>query len=224
MSRLLLADDQSMMRQTLARALADRGFAIVAECEDGENAVSEAKLHHPDLVLMEAHLPHTSGVDACRRIINNVPSTRVMILTAERATSVLAGAFRAGATGYLLKSASFDDLLVAVQRVLRGETVVSRELKPALLAEARGLVDSTASANGHGPVSGAPQPKPISKRENEVLQLIADGCSTTEVAEQLFISQKTVKNHLASIYQKLDARDRTQAVLRAVRLGIVDLG
>ena len=233
MTRVLLADDQTMVRQALAHALAERGIEVVAQLADGEDCVRAVADLQPEIAIIEARLPILSGIDTCRRITHNEPSTRVLILTNERETSVLTGAFRAGATGYLLKSASVDDLLASLQRVRRGETVVSKELKPALLAEARGLMHTNGSLgaddhgiNGHGGSSSvvtATTTRSISKRETEVLQLIADGCSTPEVAEQLFISQKTVKNHLASIYSKLDARDRTQAVLKAVRMGIIDL-
>jgi two-component system, NarL family, response regulator DegU len=234
MTRVLLADDQTMVRQALASALGERGVDVVAQLADGEACVRAVADLQPEIAIIEARLPILSGVDTCRRITHNEPGTKVLILTNERETSVLTSAFRAGATGYLLKSASVDDLMASLQRVRRGETVVSKELKPALLAEARGLMHTTSSVNGsddhgingHGGSSSvvtATTTRSISKRESEVLQLIADGCSTPEVAEQLFISQKTVKNHLASIYSKLDARDRTQAVLKAVRMGLIDL-
>ncbi|MDH3753508.1 MAG: response regulator transcription factor [Acidimicrobiia bacterium] len=243
MTRVMLADDQTMVRQALAAALIERGLDVVAQVADGEATVRAAAELRPDIVVMEARLPILSGIDACRRVTHNDPHLRVLMLTNERDTSTLTGAFRAGATGYLLKSASVDDLAMSLQRVRRGETVVSKELKPALLAEARGMMSQTNGSPGTGQTqvangsvsSSSPTTagsvmatatanvRPISKRESEVLQLIADGCSTPEVAEQLFISQKTVKNHLASIYSKLDARDRTQAVLRAVRLGLIDL-
>ncbi len=231
MTRVVLADDQTMVRQALAHALAERSIDVAAQLADGEACVRAVADLQPEIAIIEARLPILSGIDTCRRITHNQSSTRVLILTNERETSVLTGAFRAGATGYLLKSASVDDLLASLQRVRRGETVVSKELKPALLAEARGLMHTNGSLTddhgiGHGGTSSvvtATTTRSISKRETEVLQLIADGCSTPEVAEQLFISQKTVKNHLASIYSKLDARDRTQAVLKAVRLGLIDL-
>ncbi|MDH5291124.1 MAG: response regulator transcription factor, partial [Acidimicrobiia bacterium] len=123
----------------------------------------------------------------------------------------LTQAIRAGANGYLVKDCSTDEIAQAIDAVALGETALSPGLAASMLAEVR--------RQGANP---APE-RLITTREEEVLQLIADGCSTPEVAEQLFISQKTVKNHLASIYQKLDARDRTQAVLQAVRMGIVHL-
>ncbi len=233
MTRVLLADEHLMVRQALAKSLNDAGHEVVSQVGSGDDAVSQVHDLAPDVAVLDIHLTGMSGIDACRRIAD-AGSTKVLVLTNERETSMLSSAFRSGATGYLLKTASMDALLRSIQQVRRGETVVSNELKPALLAEARGLTKSNGtngSTNGSSHInSGSPAAastatlaRPISKREGEVLQLIADGSSTIEVAEQLFISQKTVKNHLASIYSKLDARDRTQAVLTAVRLGLIDL-
>jgi DNA-binding NarL/FixJ family response regulator len=125
---------------------------------------------------------------------------------------VLTGAIRAGAAGYLVKDCSTEEVVETVRQAANGETALSPELAASMLAEAQKL-DRAAPASE----------SVISKREEEVLQLVADGLSTPEVAASLYISVKTVKNHLASIYQKLDSRDRTQAVLRAVRMGIIRL-
>ena len=128
---------------------------------------------------------------------------------------VLVDAIRAGAAGYLVKDCSTEEVVQAVRLAASGEPALSPELAASMLAEAHNLDDTGGAAAAVEPI--------ISKREEEVLQLIADGLSTTEVAAKLFISVKTVKNHLASIYQKLDTRDRTQAVLQADRMGIVRL-
>jgi DNA-binding NarL/FixJ family response regulator len=135
------------------------------------------------------------------------------MLTMHADTEVLAEAIRAGASGYLVKDCSIDEIADAVRMAANGDTALSPQLAATMLDEVRRLEVP----------DPAEEDRVITKREEEVLQLIADGCSTPEVAEQLYISQKTVKNHLASIYQKLDARDRTQAVLQAVRMGIVHL-
>ena len=138
---------------------------------------------------------------------------KVVMLTMHADNEVLADAIRAGASGYLVKDCSTDEIAEAVRMAVQGETALSPQLAATMLDEVRRL-----------DVPDVPEEdRVITKREEEVLQRIADGCSTPEVAEQLYISQKTVKNHLASIYQKLDARDRTQAVLQAVRMGIVSL-
>ena len=135
------------------------------------------------------------------------------MLTMHADKEVLADAIRAGASGYLVKDCSTEEVAEAVRMAVQGDTALSPQLAATMLDEVRRLdVPDTGDDD-----------RVITKREEEVLQLIADGCSTPEVAEQLYISQKTVKNHLASIYQKLDARDRTQAVLQAVRMGIVHL-
>ena len=135
------------------------------------------------------------------------------MLTMHADKEVLADAIRAGASGYLVKDCSTEEIAEAIRMALQGDTALSPQLAATMLDEVRRLdVPDTSEED-----------RVITKREEEVLQLIADGCSTPEVAEQLYISQKTVKNHLASIYQKLDARDRTQAVLQAVRMGIVHL-
>jgi two-component system, NarL family, response regulator DegU len=166
----------------------------------------------PDVVLMDITMPVLDGVEATRMIHERQPAVRIVMLTMHADHDVLAKALRAGATGYLLKDSLTEEVAGAVRMAASGETAMSPQLADAMLAEVRRLDADTPE-----------EVEVITKREEEVLQLIADGCSTPEVAEQLYISQKTVKNHLASIYQKLDARDRTQAVLQAVRMGIVHL-
>ncbi|MGK2930340.1 MAG: response regulator transcription factor [Acidimicrobiales bacterium] len=207
--RLLLADDHRMLRETLKRSMLDEGFEVVAEASDGQEAVALAVEHRPDLVLMDVTMPEMDGVEATRQITEQAPDVRVVMLTMHADQDVIAAAIRAGAVGYLVKDCSFEEVATTIRDAMSSDTDVTPQLAATMLAAARDLSDSGDSV--------------VSKREIEVLQLIADGCSTPEVAEQLFISQKTVKNHLASIYAKLDARDRTQAVLQAVRMGIVRL-
>ncbi len=207
----MLADDHRMLREGLRRSMVERGFDVVGEARDGAEAVELAAALRPDVVLMDVTMPELDGVEATRLIKARVPEVRVVMLTMHADQDVLAEAIRAGANGYLVKDCSTDEIAMAIETVAAGETALSPRLAASMLAEVR-RQDEMAQAD-----------RIITKREEEVLQLIADGCSTPEVAEQLYISQKTVKNHLASIYQKLDARDRTQAVLAAVRMGIVTL-
>ncbi len=211
--RLMLADDHRMLREGLRRSMTEQGFSIVGEAADGAQAVELAHRLQPDVVLMDVTMPELDGVGATREIRSALPDVRVVMLTMHADEDVLASAIRAGASGYLVKDCSTREIAEAVRMAASGETIISPNLAASMLDEVRKM-DAPAETE---------EQRVVTNREEEVLQLIADGCSTPEVAEQLYISQKTVKNHLASIYQKLDARDRTQAVLQAVRMGIVHL-
>ena len=212
MTRLLLADDHRMLRDSLRRSMEENGFDVVGEAGDGAEAVQLAQELRPDVVLMDVSMPNLDGVEATRQITRLVPEAQVVMLTMHADGEVMARAIQAGAIGYLVKDCAIADVISAVRMAASGESVLSPDLALSMLAD----VKKTAvdPGNGHAPVSA---------REEQVLQLVADGLSLPEVAAELFISVKTVKNHLASIYAKLDARDRTQAVLRAVRMGIIRL-
>jgi DNA-binding NarL/FixJ family response regulator len=210
--RLMLADDHRMLREGLSRSMSEHGFDVVGEARDGVEAVNMATALTPDVVLMDVSMPEMDGVEACRQVRLAVPGTKVVMLTMHADQDVLANAIRAGACGYLVKDCSTEEIAGAVRMASNGDTALSPQLAASMLDEVRKL-----------DMAPTREDRVVTKREEEVLQLIADGCSTSEVAEQMYISQKTVKNHLASIYQKLDARDRTQAVLQAVRMGIVSL-
>lgn len=207
--RLLLADDHPMLRDGLRRSLTEEGFEVVGEASDGFEAIDLAGELRPQVVLMDVTMPNCDGVEATRRIRASLPDVKVVMLTMHADKDVLQRALQAGASGYLVKDCSLDEIADAV-RMAADDAALSPSLASSMLEEVRRLEDPDSE-------------RIVTKREEEVLQLIADGCSTGEVAERLYISQKTVKNHLASIYQKLDARDRTQAVLQAVRMGIIHL-
>jgi two-component system response regulator DegU len=211
--RLLLADDHRLLREGLRRSLTDEGFDVVGEASDGQEAVKLANDLQPDVVLMDVSMPEMDGVEAARRVHENSPDVRVVMLTMHADADVVASAIRAGASGYLVKDCSTEEIAEAVRMAAGGDTALSPQLASTMLHELRRLDRPSQPEDD----------RVITKREEEVLQLIADGCSTPEVATRLYISQKTVKNHLASIYQKLEARDRTQAVVQAVRMGIIRL-
>jgi two-component system response regulator DegU len=207
--RLLLVDDHKLLRQGLRRAVEEAGFDVVGEAGDGEEAVRLAVELQPDLVLMDVTMPVLDGIEATRRLRQSTPEARVVMLTMHGEEETVSRALRAGAVAYLLKDCSSDQVAETLHAVAAGETDLSADLARSLLAELPGPEPTVATS--------------LSQREVEVLQMFADGLSTVEVGQRLFISAKTVKNHLASIYEKLDARDRTQAVLTAVRMGIIRL-
>ncbi len=209
--RVLLADDHRMLRDGLRLSMEEAGFEVVGAAGDGEEAVRLAELLRPDVVLMDVSMPLLDGIEATRLVRQRVPRTQVVMLTMHGENHVMSQAIQAGAAGYLVKDCSTEDVVTAVRQAATGDGALSPALASSMLAE----VHRAGRAEPEDPV--------ISPREEEVLQLVADGLSLPEVAAKLFISVKTVKNHLASIYQKLDARDRTQAVLRAVRMGIIRL-
>ncbi|MDQ1403185.1 MAG: two-component system, NarL family, response regulator DegU [Actinomycetota bacterium] len=214
--RLLLADDHTMLREGLRRSLENEGFEVVGEAADGEEAVRLTAELLPDIILMDVSMPVLDGVAATQRIHAEFPQIPVVILTMHADQSVLGDAVRAGAGGYLVKDCTTEEVVRTLRLARSGETALTPELAASMLTEVQRLPPEPS-------VAGRPPEHVVTKREEEVLQLIAEGASTTEVAERLYISVKTVKNHLASIYQKLDSRDRTQAVLRAVRMGIIRL-
>jgi two-component system response regulator DegU len=211
--RLMLVDDHKMLREGLRRSLEEEGFYVVGEAADGDSAVRLVPAAKPDVILMDVSMPDMDGVEATRRILHNDPDQRIVMLTMHADKDILDAAIKAGAVGYLTKDCAIEEVIDAVRMAASGETALSPQLAKSMLQEVR-KIDQTAARE---------EDRLVTKREEEVLQLIADGCSTPEVAGRLYISQKTVKNHLASIYEKLNARDRTQAVLLAVRMGIVKL-
>jgi two-component system, NarL family, response regulator DegU len=211
--RVLLADDHTLLREGLRRSLEDAGVDIVGEAADGEEAVHLAGELHPDVVLMDVSMPRLGGVDATREVRARFPDVEVLILTMHADASVVNDAVRAGAAGYLVKDCKTDDIVAMLDAVAKGEAALSPDLASSMLAEAQGD-PATSTPEGEGL---------LTHREEEVLKLIAEGAATTEVAAALFISTKTVRHHLSSIYEKLDSRDRTQAVIRAVRMGIIRL-
>jgi len=210
MITIVLADDHQILRESVRKSFESAGESVVGEASNGEDAIRLAEQLRPDVVLMDISMPVLDGVAATRRITDTVPDTRVVVLTMHDDIERTRQALEAGAVGYLSKGCSFADVLETVRAAAAGETGLSPALASSMLS-----------------VAQAQQPKVddelLSPRQVEILQGIADGMSTKQVARDLGITQKTVHNHLNAIYRRLDTQSLTHAVLSAVRLGIIDL-
>ena len=218
MTTVLIADDHQLLRQALRRAMEDAGLVVLGEAGDGAEAVQLVDELRPELVIMDVTMPVLGGIEATRRLHAAHPELPIVVLTMHDEDSLREEALRAGASAFLTKDSSMQQVVATAIATAAGEAL-SAELASSILSEFTAGSAVAASKSVVAPT----EPSPLTKREEEILQLIADGYSTSEVAGRLFISGKTVKNHLASIYGKLDARDRTQAVLSAVRIGIIRL-
>ncbi|MBL7255426.1 response regulator [Paractinoplanes lichenicola] len=214
--RVLLVDDQALFREALAVLLgAAAGLEVVGEAGDGEEAVRQVAATGPDVVLMDLRMPVLDGVAATRRIRAEHPATQVIALTTFDDDADVFAALRAGALGYLLKDVSSERLVEAVRAAARGESVLQPSVAAKVVARFAQLPDAEAEP--------PPQPLvvPLSDREREVLRLLAEGRSNREIAAALFLAEGTVKNHVTNVLGKLGVRDRTQAALRAARLGLI---
>lgn len=211
MTRVLLVDDQDLVRQGLRLILELAGLDVVAEARDGAEGVAAVAAHAPDVVLMDLRMPGMDGIEATRRITEAAPEARVLALTTFDVDEHVVDALRAGAVGFLLKDVTADGLVEAVRRAAAGEPVVA----PAVLAR---MMANFASR----PPATAPPPgfADLSEREREVLAMIGAGRSNSEIAADLVISMATVKTHVRHIFAKLDLRDRAQAVVAARDAGL----
>jgi DNA-binding NarL/FixJ family response regulator len=214
--RVLIADDQALFRRGLYVVLGtEADIEVVAEADNGQVAVELAEELAPDVVLMDVRMPSLSGIDAARRIRDLLPSTRILMLTVSDEEDDLYEAIKAGANGYLLKEISVEEVAEAIRAVVRGQSLISPSMASKLLSEFNAL-SRRASEREQFP---APV---LTARELEVLKLVARGMSNKEVAEELFISENTVKNHVRNILEKLHLHSRMEAVMYAVRKRLLD--
>ncbi len=214
--RVLLADDQPLIRKGFRMILEEHeDLLVVAEAGDGEEAVSQARQFRPDVVLMDVRMPVTDGIEATRRIVENLPTVRVLVLTTFDLDEYAFSALRYGASGFLLKDARPAELVDAVRVVARGDAVVAPGVTRRLLdAFAPHLPDPRGSLD-------PPALDRLTEREREVLVRVAHGLSNSEIAEALYVSETTVKSHVGRIFSKLGLRDRVQAVVFAYQIGLV---
>ena len=209
--RIVLADDHPVVRRGL-RALIDTldGLEVVGEAADGEEAVREVQLLQPDVVLMDVRMPGLDGVEATRRVRAACPATSVLVLTMYDEDTTVLAAMRAGASGYLLKGAEQDEIVAAIRAVVAGQTIFG----PGVAAR---LLDVFSTGGSEREQASFPE---LTERERTILDLLAAGSRTAAIAEQLFLSPKTVSNHLTSIFAKLQVADRAAAIVRAREGGL----
>lgn len=210
--RVLIADDQTVVREGLVMLLGlSPGIEVVAAAADGEEAAQLAHRHRPDVVLMDLRMPRCDGVAATRRILGDLPDTRVIVLTTYADDDSVFAALDAGARGYLTKDATAAQIQHAIRVVVAGEALLDPSVQRRLLE--RSLRGAPA------PVVAPSAPDNLTHREAEVLREIATGHSNREIAERLSISEATVKTHVNNIFSKAGLRDRAQAVVYAIRHG-----
>jgi two-component system response regulator DevR len=208
--RLLVVDDHEVVRQGLV-ALLDRrpGFQVVAQAGTVEESITQARLHQPDIVVMDVRLPDGSGVEACREIRAELPATRVIMLTSFPDDEAVLSAIVAGASGYLLKQIRARDLVAALEAVGRGESLLDPAVTERVLERVRriatGQVDDELSV--------------LTSQERKILMLVAEGKTNKEIAAEVFLSDKTVKNYVSSILSKLNLERRAQAAAFVARRG-----
>ncbi|MGR9048790.1 response regulator [Halobacillus faecis] len=222
-TRIVLIDDHKLFREGVKRILDfESSFEVVAEGDDGDTAVNLIEEHMPDVVLMDINMPSMNGVEATAEITKRYPEMKVIILSIHDDENYVTHALKTGAQGYLLKEMDSDALIDAIKVVGAGGSYLHPKVTHNLVAEYRRLADS----KGGSAYRTIEYRKPLhllTRRECEVLQLLADGNSNRGVAEALYISEKTVKNHVSNILQKMNVNDRTQAVVTAIKNGWVEV-
>jgi DNA-binding NarL/FixJ family response regulator len=224
--RVLVADDQTVVREGLVMLLGlSPGIEVVGAAADGDQAVQLARSLTPDVVLMDLRMPRTDGVVATRRIVEELPSTRVIVLTTYADDQSVFAALEAGALGYLTKDATSTDIQRAIRTVHAGEALLDPSVQRRLIERAlssSSTAPTPSQSSAAGEASGADiYPDGLTRREGEVLRHIAAGLSNREIAEHLFISEVTVKTHVNNIFSKANLRDRAQAVVYALHHGLV---
>lgn len=217
--RILLVDDQQMLRVGLRTLLElQPGMKVVGEGVSGREAIDLYESLRPDIVLMDVRMPDLDGVEATRRLRARWPEARVIILTTFDDDEYVFEGLRAGALGYLLKDVSIEDLADAIHKVMAGGVLIEPSVAAKVVAELARLSSAYPQPRSTS-IGGLPEP--LSPREREILALVAEGLTNREIAGRLFLAEGTVRNYVTAILDKIGARDRTQAALRARELGLL---
>jgi DNA-binding NarL/FixJ family response regulator len=212
--KILITDDHPVVREGLTTMIGrEPDFHVIGEAKTGVEAVTKAKELKPDVVLMDLRMPEMDGVEAIRQISAQEPGIKFIILTTYSDDEFIFKGIEVGARAYLLKDAPREELFKAIRAVYRGESLI----QPVVASK---VLDRFAELSRQ---SQAPSSETLSERELDVLRLMAKGCANKEIAAQLHITNSTVKTHIASIFQKLNATDRTEAVTQAIKKGIIQI-
>jgi len=215
--RVVIVDDHALFRRGLDLVLSEEpDIKVVGEAADGIEAVHRAEEIAPDVVVMDVRMPRSTGIEAARRIRERLPDTKVIMLTVSDSEEDLYAAVKAGASGYLLKEISIEELADAVRAVARGHSLISPSMASKLLSEFNALVQQAEERHR----SLLPN---LTDRELDVLKLVAKGLSNREISEELYISENTVKNHVRNILEKLHLHSRMEAVVYAMREKLLDV-
>jgi DNA-binding NarL/FixJ family response regulator len=210
-ARVVVVDDQTLFRSGLARLLSeDERVEVVGEASDGQDAVAKAVELNPDVMLMDIKMPTMNGIEATRKIVTEHPEIKILILTSFEADSYVIQALKAGASGYLLKDSQPEAIVASIVAVMAGERVMAGPVVNRVVDMLTGAATSKEFYDG------------LTAREIEILRLMGGGMANKQIAFHLKISEKTVRNHISSMYEKLNISDRSQAVLYAVRKGLVE--
>src|SRR5688572_33153808 len=207
--RVMVVDDHPMWRDAVERDLQAAGFDVVGVAADGAQAIARFPAARPQVVVLDLQIPGPNGVEVTAQVLGHDPTARVLILSASGEQADVLAAVKAGATGYLVKSASRDELLTAVRRVAAGDTVFTPGLAGLVLGEYRRLLDA--------PADDGPQ---LTERETEVLKMVAKGMSYKQIAERLVISHRTVQNHVQNTLRKLQMHNRVELTRYAIEQGL----
>lgn len=222
---IVIIDDHQLFREGVKRILAmEEGFEVLAEGEDGSQAITLVEEFAPDVVLMDINMPKVNGVEATRELIEKYPDIKVLILSIHDDESYVTHVLKTGAAGYLLKEMDADALIEAVKVVGGGGAYIHPKVTHNLIKDYRRLANEDAEHEGEIGFREVEYRKPLhilTRRECEVLQLMTDGYSNRMIGEALYISEKTVKNHVSNILQKMNVNDRTQAVVESIKNGWV---
>ncbi|WP_042350849.1 response regulator [Bacillus massiliigorillae] len=222
---IIIIDDHQLFREGVKRILEfESTFQVVAEGDDGNEALGLVETHRPDVVIMDINMPQLNGVEATKQLVRQFPNTKVIILSIHDDENYVTHALKTGASGYLLKEMDSDALIQAVKVVADGGSYLHPRVTHNLVKEYRRLASDSFGESAATTVTEIRRPLHLlTRRECEVLQLLADGQSNRTIGETLFISEKTVKNHVSNILQKMNVNDRTQAVVLAIKNGWVEV-